>query len=215
MQERSPCGAIHVFRLAAWGEQGIASGGGVGRAPDPATIATDRIVRRIADIRIEYPELRVIKNVKSFCTEFEIATFRNLKKLKQGEIEVKAVGIDQEIAPGIPERETLRCGKGCGVVQKRTKTLRIESVYADRQRGARTADYVGIGTRPCSIRYAGIIQNRNAKRAPAINNAERCSRLKQRDARNLPAIEERAQQVGIALRWLRRLRGSWCPKPPL
>src|SRR5271169_4062012 len=83
----------------------------------------------------------------------------------------------------------------------------------------RIPDDVGIGARTHPVGYPRVVQSRNAVGAAAVNHTERRARLKGRDARQFPAIQERMRQLSVGL-WhgdtllgFRTLRGAISVKP--
>ena len=109
VQERSSADAIG---LAAFEPRGIYGTG----------VAAYYIISGAAGvIWIVDAELRVIKNVKSLGTEFQLSGLANLEMLEQSHIEVGASRIVEEVASGVAESEAARSDKLGRITDNRAK----------------------------------------------------------------------------------------------
>src|SRR5215469_9326096 len=91
-----------------------------------AGIATNHVVARAAwIIRIIDTELRVVEDVESFDTKFDLAGLCHFEVFQQRQVEIHAIRIIEEVPAGIPKGESPGSYKLRRIAKQRTETLRI------------------------------------------------------------------------------------------
>src|SRR5580658_1371553 len=144
-----------------------------------SAVAGDGVAARIALVRIVNAELGVIENVEGFRAKLEVAALGDFEVLQESNIKVQTVGIAHEIAACVSESQAHGSAECSGIAQDGADTLRI--ICTERRGSVRVSNYVGIraGTRP--VGHASVVEHGDAGAAAAVDDAERCSGLKERD----------------------------------
>src|ERR1700691_325898 len=151
-----------------------------------STVTTYGVAAGIAEIGIVDSKLCMVEQIEGLNAKFKIAAFGYFEVLQRCHIKVQTTGIVHEIAPRVSEGESHGGDKGGGIAYGRANALRIVGPY--RRGCVRVANHVRIrsGARP--IGDSGVVENRDAIGAGAVNHTERRTRLKSRDARKFPSV---------------------------
>lgn len=90
-------------------------------------ITTDHVVPAAAGIiGVVYSKLSVIEDIEKLRTELNLAGLRDLKVLQQGDVEVQAARIIQEVSTRITKSQSPRRHKLRWITEERTKALKVE-----------------------------------------------------------------------------------------
>src|SRR5215472_4310309 len=135
----------------------------------------------LVHISVDRVELRVIEEVEVLPTEVNGFGLTDGEALEKTEVKVQAARQIERIAADIAKRESGGYGESCRIVKYGSTNVREVGLRKARMR---IADQIGAGASANTVGYAGGVA-----KLGAIPHTERCTRLSNRDAGDLPTAE--------------------------